>query len=237
MHTAAAHLAGTYNGSLNTAGNTTNWFDPANGKVPAGYGNSNGPNNIPVEMNVTEFGADDGINLVTLDFHHDGHTTLRIYVTPPATAVLTGYSPAIYTIRIKSDTFKRYKAIKKHEYNMTTRPDASFSGDTLTIQTYPQTAVTVPTMLQAEWHLYVSPVAQTTWCSRDHRATSSITLATAALTCLSLHATLAAPCMQCCSIAKCTAWCERGPMEEDTCTGTGYMVAVAVAGGTPAHSL
>ena len=57
-----ADLLGTkVNGTLNFNGGTTNYFDPANGFVPAGYGNSTSPNNVVIGPGV-EFGFKDGIN-------------------------------------------------------------------------------------------------------------------------------------------------------------------------------
>jgi hypothetical protein len=160
MLTAAAHLHGTFNGSLTTPGNASNWFDPANGKVPdnRGYLNQKSPNNITVSHNETEFGASDGVATVELDFHHDGHTRLTIKRDPAGdSAVLSGFAP--YTINIKSDTFKNYRVIKQHEYNLTIRPEASFNGDTLTIITFANGALPTPAVFVAEWHLYVSMLA------------------------------------------------------------------------------
>jgi hypothetical protein len=65
--TAQAALTGTeVNGSLQFNGGGNNYFDPANGFVPAGYGNSAGQ---PVTIGSgTEFGFQDNANTDTADF-------------------------------------------------------------------------------------------------------------------------------------------------------------------------
>jgi hypothetical protein len=64
---ANAQLAGTQvNGSLQFSGGGPNYFDPGNGFVPAGYGNSTGQ---PVTIGSgTEFGFADGQNTDTANF-------------------------------------------------------------------------------------------------------------------------------------------------------------------------
>ncbi len=47
--------------------NTTNYFDPSNGFVPAGYLNTAGPT-VTIANPAKEFGFDDGINLDEADF-------------------------------------------------------------------------------------------------------------------------------------------------------------------------
>lgn len=55
------------NGSLTFGSNTTNYFLPANGFVPAGYGNTAGQP-VTIGNPIIEFGFDDGANLDTADF-------------------------------------------------------------------------------------------------------------------------------------------------------------------------
>lgn len=64
---AHASLIGmTVNGSINFGGGGINYYDPANGFVPGGYGNTGG---LPVVIGAgTEFGFQDGANRDTADF-------------------------------------------------------------------------------------------------------------------------------------------------------------------------
>ena len=59
--------ADTTTGTLNFGGGGTNWFDPANGFVPAGYGNSASNVNVTIGPGV-EFGFQDSFNTDTADF-------------------------------------------------------------------------------------------------------------------------------------------------------------------------
>ena len=68
---ATAAGAESVSGTLNFGGGTTNYFDPANGFVPTGYGNSSSPNNVAITSGV-EFGFNDGGNLDTADFSSSG---------------------------------------------------------------------------------------------------------------------------------------------------------------------
>jgi hypothetical protein len=55
-------------GTLNFTGHgTTNYWDPANGFVPPGFGNSGGSVTVPIGSGV-EFGFNDGVNQDTADF-------------------------------------------------------------------------------------------------------------------------------------------------------------------------
>lgn len=68
LSTAAnAQLAGRQvNGTINFGANPTNYYDPANGYVPGGFGNSAGQ---PVTIGAAvEFGFQDGANRDTADF-------------------------------------------------------------------------------------------------------------------------------------------------------------------------
>lgn len=70
----ASLLLGTQvTGDMNLGG--TNYFDPANGFVPAGYGNSD-PGGITVTIGdpLIEFGYEDGANTNTVDFTDTGFT-------------------------------------------------------------------------------------------------------------------------------------------------------------------
>jgi hypothetical protein len=56
-------------GALHFSGGTPNYFDAANGFVPAaGYGNSNGDTNVAITDPEIEFGYSDGSNRDTADF-------------------------------------------------------------------------------------------------------------------------------------------------------------------------
>ena len=77
MRAARAGLIGTsVTGSLNFGGGGTNYFDPANGFVPAGFGNSSpGGPTVVISNAYAEFGFADGANTDTADFTN---TTLSI---------------------------------------------------------------------------------------------------------------------------------------------------------------
>ena len=68
---AAADLIGTQvGGSAQVSGITANFFDPATGFVPAGFGNSspNGPNNVVISASQIEFGLTSSGSDITADF-------------------------------------------------------------------------------------------------------------------------------------------------------------------------
>jgi hypothetical protein len=60
-------------GTLNLSGlGDTNWFNSAYGFVPAGYGNSNNPNNTTVVIGAgNDFGFSNGNDLITVNFTAD----------------------------------------------------------------------------------------------------------------------------------------------------------------------
>src|SRR4051812_46012784 len=63
-----ADLIGTsVSGVMNINGGSTNFFDPTNGHVPAGFGNSASPNNVIIGSG-TEFGFSDAANTDTVNF-------------------------------------------------------------------------------------------------------------------------------------------------------------------------
>lgn len=159
MLTAAAQLSGIFNGSLTTTVNGSNWFDSANGKVPAGYGNSNtSGTNIPLSDTSTEFGAADDFTKVEVDLQSDGSVLLTTKVTPGADQVLTGFAPLANTITITSDAFKNYKIIQLQDVANTTKSPstATLNGTTLTITTSAGAVVTKNTTYVVKWQLYVS---------------------------------------------------------------------------------
>lgn len=64
----AAGVIGTsVTGSLNFNGGSTNYFDPSNGFVPAGYLNQSGTT-VSIASPAVEFGFDDGFNTDTANF-------------------------------------------------------------------------------------------------------------------------------------------------------------------------
>ncbi len=66
-------------GTLEFDGDPANYYDPGNGDVPPGYGNSDGE---PVDIGPgVEFGYDDGDDMDTADF--SGHTLLIHEVVSP----------------------------------------------------------------------------------------------------------------------------------------------------------
>ena len=66
---ANADLIGTQvTGSVQAGGLSFNGFDPANGFVPSGFGNSSSPNNVVISASQTEFGLAGSGAVVTADF-------------------------------------------------------------------------------------------------------------------------------------------------------------------------
>ena len=64
----AASLIGTQvTGALDIIGYMQNWFDPANGRVPAGYLNAAGTT-VTISSNAVEFGYSDGSATITAEF-------------------------------------------------------------------------------------------------------------------------------------------------------------------------
>jgi hypothetical protein len=102
----AALLGRQVNGTINFGSNPLNYYDPANGFVPAGFGNSSGQ---PVTIGGgVEFGFDDGANRDTADFS-DTQLTIRDEVFSNAlnwtqTFTLVG-GPAFSSIALVSDSF------------------------------------------------------------------------------------------------------------------------------------
>ena len=94
------------NGTINFGANPTNYYDPANGFVPAGFGNSSGQ---PVTIGAgTEFGFDDGANRDTADFTNT-QLIIRDQVFSNAanwkqTFTLVG-GPAFSSLALVSDAF------------------------------------------------------------------------------------------------------------------------------------
>ena len=83
----ASSLLGTQvTGALYFTGYAPNFFDPANGRVPAGYLNAAGPT-VTISSNAVEFGYSDGTATITADF-----SDMELLVTDHA--MVTGsYNP------------------------------------------------------------------------------------------------------------------------------------------------
>lgn len=64
---ASPACATTIDGFLGFGGGGTNFFDPVNGDVPGGFGNSSSPNGVAVGAGV-EFGFNDNATLIRADF-------------------------------------------------------------------------------------------------------------------------------------------------------------------------
>lgn len=93
-------------GSLLFNGNPNNFFDPANGFVPARFENANGTT-VTIEANSIEFGFNDGANRDTANFK-DGELVIRDRATGRAGGVsytLTFTDPAFAGITLVSSTF------------------------------------------------------------------------------------------------------------------------------------
>jgi hypothetical protein len=85
-----------------------NFFDPANGSVPAGFGNSVSPNNVVIGSG-TEFGFQDAFNTDTVNFTGTQVTLLDVAVDPqgsvPVTYSFTDTAFSGTTISLVSDNF------------------------------------------------------------------------------------------------------------------------------------
>jgi hypothetical protein len=134
----AAHaaLTGTpVSGTLTFGGGAINYFDPTNGFVPSGFGNTSGTSVIVGSG--TEFGFDDGANRDTADF-----TDTQLIVTDLLAQGLTNpwtmtfTSAAIGSITLNASSFS---------------PDLTYSllGNTVTIQWAGTTAAAPGTSYRA----------------------------------------------------------------------------------------
>jgi PEP-CTERM motif len=104
-------------GSLTFNGGTVNYFDPANGFVPAGFGNSTGPT-VTIGP-TTEFGYNDTANFDTADFTG---TTLTISDDG------FGVGQAPFQMTFTDSAFTGFSVVT-NSLGLT----SSFSGDTLTL--------------------------------------------------------------------------------------------------------
>lgn len=120
----AAGLDGTaVTGSLRFVGNT-NFFDPANNRVPAGYGNSSSATNVTIADPGVEFGFADQFSRITADF---AGTRLTITET-----VLSGTDAVLERYSFTNATFAGLTAVtlsNSYPVNLTT----AIAGSTLTV--------------------------------------------------------------------------------------------------------
>jgi hypothetical protein len=143
----AASLTGSsVSGQMLILNGPPNYFDPANGFVPSGYGNSapNGPNNITIGSGI-EFGYQDGANTDTVDFGST-NVTLQDVDNSNSVAVTFVFTDSLFvgaTLTAGADNF----------------PDgvtAGISGQTLTIS---MAGFTGPGTFDATFNF--GPVSQT----------------------------------------------------------------------------
>lgn len=102
-----ASLVGTsVTGNMNIGG--TNYFDPAQGYVPAGYGNSSpGTTTVTIATPLVEFGFQDGANLDTADFT-DSTLTLTDVSNSASIGITYSFTDSAFaglTLTEISDTF------------------------------------------------------------------------------------------------------------------------------------
>lgn len=118
-----AGLVGTtVNGSLRFTGNT-NFFDPAAGKVPSGYGNVSSTN-VTVADPQIEFGFQDGFGRITADF-----TNTRLTISETA---ITGTDATIERYRFIAAAFTGLTPVLvSNTYPVA--PTFTIADDTLTI--------------------------------------------------------------------------------------------------------
>ena len=122
----AASLLGTQvNGVMNVSSDAvTNYFDPVNGWVPAGYGNSSSPNNVVIGSGV-EFGYSDGANTDTADFSDTQLTLMDV-----SDSFFRGSLSVAY---IFTDTAFIGKTISSVSDDFPSAVIASIVGDVLTL--------------------------------------------------------------------------------------------------------
>jgi hypothetical protein len=106
---AIADLTGTsVSGLLNfNSFPTPNWWDPANGHVPAGFGNSTSPNNVIIGPEV-EFGYTDQLHSLTADFTGTQVTIENVInstITTNVDYIFTDTAFAGATVSLVSDNF------------------------------------------------------------------------------------------------------------------------------------
>ena len=119
-------LGSKVNGSLTFGGfGTTNFFDPANGFVPAGYGNSTSPNNVVIGSGI-EFGFNDSVNRDIANFSGTGLLVRDVCL---AGGTCGGNNTFVMTF---TDLAFTSATLLTNSLGIT----YSFSGDTLTIN-YP----------------------------------------------------------------------------------------------------
>lgn len=112
-------------GSLTFSDDTTNYFDPANGFVPSGFGNHSSASQLTINSGV-EFGFDDGSNRDTANFTKNGLTVKDLcldgfHCLGNSSFNMTFTDPAFASVSLLTN-----------ELGVT----FAFSGDTLTIH-YP----------------------------------------------------------------------------------------------------
>ena len=152
---ADAQLAGNQvNGSVTFNGGTTNFFDPANHFVPAGYGNSTG---LPVTIgSETEFAIGATQNLDTADF---SDTQLTI-----TDNVLSTGSNAAFEMQFTSLTPGLFEILTLDSNNFTGLT-YGLSGDTITID-WTGGAVEQGQVFQAVFNLIPGAVPEpSTWAT------------------------------------------------------------------------
>jgi hypothetical protein len=106
-------------GSLTFFGGPPNYFDGANGYVPAGYGNSGGSTTVTIGPGI-EFGFSSPINIDTADFTG---STLTI-----SEATLDGSSLSPFQMSFTDSAFTGF-SLASNDLGLT----YNFTGDTLTI--------------------------------------------------------------------------------------------------------
>ncbi len=98
---------------------SVNYFDPANGYVPAGTSNSAGIT-VPIDANV-EFGFDDGINLDTVDFINGTSLLIKDIST-------NGASPFRFTVFTNRNHFFDNATFALNEFNGVFRVNSRGNG-------------------------------------------------------------------------------------------------------------
>src|ERR1700733_7532596 len=109
MVSAATLTGSSVSGQMLISDSPPNYFDPANGFVPSGYGNSSphGPNNVTIGSGV-EFGYQDTANAITADFTGTGVTLQDVSTSPLSVSISFLFTDTLFagaTITAGSDNF------------------------------------------------------------------------------------------------------------------------------------
>jgi hypothetical protein len=129
---ATADLIGTQvSGSAQANGAGANFFDPVNGLVPAGFGNSSSPNNVVISASQTEFGLKNQSDAITVTADFTGNSLdLKYVLVPQFPGEVGSVGPLTFTF---TDTLFAGLSIGSTSDNFPSPVTAGLVGDVLTL--------------------------------------------------------------------------------------------------------